>query len=93
MASGPSPKNLVWPVDRGSGIQASWDPDQPHMEGAAQPAPYHTIHLPYDPLTTPRIAVDANGIRSTVATELQGRLAEGWESADEDSDKDKKSRR
>ena len=84
MASGPSPKNLVWPVDRGSGIQSSWDPDQPHMEGAVQPAPYHTIHLPYEPLTTPSIAIDADGIRYPVATRLLGRLAESWESADGD---------
>ena len=84
MASGPSPKQLVWPVDRGSGIQAGWDPDQPHMGGAAQPAPYHTIHIPYEPLTTPRIAIDPGGIRYPVATELQGRLAESWESADGD---------
>ncbi len=82
MASGPSPKNLVWPVEKRSGIQAGWDPDQPHLGGAAQPAPYHTIHIPYDPLTTPKIAFDADGTRYPVASELQGRLAESWESTD-----------
>ncbi len=84
MPSSPSPRNLVWPVDRGGGIQATWDPDQPHMEGSAQPAPYHTIHLPYEPLTTPRIAADADGVLYPVAASLQSRLAAGWESADGD---------
>ncbi|MYH41615.1 MAG: hypothetical protein F4150_07645 [Chloroflexi bacterium] len=84
MPRSPSPKDLVWPVDRGGGIQAGWDPDQPHMAGSAQPAPYHTIHLPYEPLTTPRIAADAEGVLYPVAVDLQARLAESWESADGD---------
>ena len=84
MASGPSPKNLVWPVGS-SAMRGGWDPDQPHLAGSPQPGPYHTIHIPYDPLTTPKIAFDPDGTRYPLASELQGRLAESWESADGDA--------
>ena len=83
MASGASPKNLVWPVEQRA-MRGGWDPDQPHLAGSPQPGPYHTIHIPYDPLTTPKIAFDADGTRFPVASELQGRLAESWESSDGD---------
>lgn len=78
----PSAKNLVWPVGQGA-IGVSWDPDSTRLgQGARRSAPYHTLHIPYEPLTTPRIATDAEGVRYPVASDLQPRLAVGWEPSD-----------
>ncbi|MCS7001731.1 MAG: ABC transporter substrate-binding protein, partial [Dehalococcoidia bacterium] len=77
----PSATNLVWPVHQG-GITVSWDPDSSRLgQGARRSAPYHTVHLPYEPLTTPYIATDADGVRYPVAENLQPRLAVSWEAS------------
>jgi ABC-type transport system substrate-binding protein len=81
MAGTPSPKDLVWPVSSGA-IDVSWDPDSSRLGGQVRSAPYHSIHIPYEPLVTPRIAIDAEGVRYPVAHDLQPRLAERWEAAD-----------
>ncbi|MDW8254647.1 MAG: ABC transporter substrate-binding protein, partial [Chloroflexota bacterium] len=78
---GPSRTHLVWPVHRRH-VEVSWDPDVPHTGQGRRPAPYHTLHLPYEPLTTPRIGIDADGIRFPIAEQLQPRLAVAWEPAD-----------
>ncbi len=75
-------QNLVWPVSY-TGVRVGWDPDQPHV---GMPfAPYHTVHIPYEPLTTPLIRTDEDGIRYPDAVNLQPRLAVAWESEDGDS--------
>jgi peptide/nickel transport system substrate-binding protein len=75
----PPSKRLVWPVSY-TGVRVDWDPDQPHV---GKPfAPYHTTHIPYEPLTTPRIRTDADGIRYPDTEDLQGRLAVAWEPDD-----------
>ncbi|MCS6802482.1 MAG: ABC transporter substrate-binding protein, partial [Dehalococcoidia bacterium] len=79
----PSPKDVVWPVAQSS-ITVSWDPDSTRLgQGARRSAGYHQIHIPYEPLTTPRIAEDAEGVRYPVATDLQPRLAVSWEPAND----------
>jgi peptide/nickel transport system substrate-binding protein len=40
-------------------------------------------HFPYDPLTTPHVAVDAEGIRYPVSEDLKPRLATRWDAADD----------
>ncbi|GIW08522.1 MAG: hypothetical protein KatS3mg060_3327 [Dehalococcoidia bacterium] len=77
----PSSTHLVWPVDRHQ-IDVTWDPDVAHVGREHRPAPYHTIHLPYEPLTTPRIAEDSDGVRYPVSEDLQPRLAVAWEPSD-----------
>jgi ABC-type transport system substrate-binding protein len=77
----PSPTNLVWPVARHQ-IDVTWDPDVAHAGREQRPAPYHTLHLVYEPLTTPRIAEDAEGVRYPISEEVQPRLAVAWEPAD-----------
>ena len=68
--------HLVWPVEP-HGIDASWDPDQQHI---GKPfLPYHTIHLVYEPMTTPKISTDELNIRFPISTEMQQRLALKWE--------------
>ena len=72
--------SLYWPVDS-HGIDASWDPDQQHI---GKPfLPYHTVHLSYEPLTTPIIKEDSTGIRYPIAANAQQRLALNWEHNDE----------
>ncbi|MFN8534729.1 MAG: ABC transporter substrate-binding protein [Dehalococcoidia bacterium] len=79
----PSATELVWPVSHGS-INVSWDPDSTRLgQGARRSAGYHQLHIPYEPLTTPRIGFDAQGVRYPVATELQPRLALSWEPSNE----------
>ena len=66
---------LFWPVAH-EDIDASWDPDQQHI---GKPfLPYHTIHLAYEPLTTPKIQEDNYGTRYPDATDMQKRLAINW---------------
>jgi peptide/nickel transport system substrate-binding protein len=71
---------LYWPVAK-QGFYASWDPDQQHISKPF--LPYHTVHLPYEPLATPKIQEDDHGIRYPVATDMQKRLAVSWEHNDE----------
>src|SRR6478672_2465804 len=76
----PSAKRLVWPVSN-LAIGGSWDPDAALRPGQKL-MPFERLHIPYEPMTTPRIALDAEGIRYPVPAELQPRIAESW-SADE----------
>ncbi|MCL6648459.1 MAG: hypothetical protein K6U89_09015, partial [Chloroflexi bacterium] len=79
----PSATELVWPITQ-SGITVSWDPDSTRLgQGPRRSAAYFQIHIPYEPLTTPRIAEDEEGIRYPVASDLQPRLAVAWEPADD----------
>ena len=66
---------LYWPV-ASDGIDASWDPDQQHISKPF--LPYHTVHLAYEPLTTPNILEDNDGIRYPNAMDMQQRLAVHW---------------
>ena len=54
-------------------VRDGWDTDSAHV------AQNHTIHTAYEPLTSPRIAIDKRGVRHPVASELLPRLAESWE--------------
>ncbi len=65
--------DVVWPVSDW-GVRVGWDADQPPLR-----AQYHTIHVPYEPLTPPRIRLDDEGIRYPDAVDLQPRLAVAWE--------------
>ena len=79
----PSATELVWPIAQ-SGITVSWDPDSTRLgQGPRRSAAYFQVHIPYEPLTTPRIAEDEEGIRYPVASDLQPRLAVAWEPADD----------
>ena len=71
-----SSKHVVWPVSDW-GVRVGWDADQ-----SPPRAQYHTIHVPYEPLTTPRIRFDEEGIRYPDAVDLQPRLAVSWEPDD-----------
>ena len=71
---------LYWPV-ASDGIDASWDPDQQHISKPF--LPYHTVHLAYEPLTTPNILEDNDGIRYPNAMDMQQRLAVNWEHNEE----------
>jgi ABC-type transport system substrate-binding protein len=74
----PSSKNIVWAVGAGS-ILVSWDPDSSRLgQGLRRSAPYHTCHIPYEPLTTPLIRRDEHGVLWPDATQLQPRLAASW---------------
>ncbi|MDG1989834.1 MAG: ABC transporter substrate-binding protein [Dehalococcoidia bacterium] len=66
---------LFWPVEK-HGVDASWDPDQQHISKPF--LPYHTVHLAYEPLVTPKISEDVYGIRYPNATDMQQRLAVNW---------------
>src|ERR1700704_227844 len=79
----PSPKDLVWAVAMGQ-TRVSFDPDAQHMGADRRyQAPYHTVHIPYEPTTTPRIHIDENGVRYPISEDLEGRLAESWKSSDD----------
>jgi ABC-type transport system substrate-binding protein len=75
-------KHLIWPVSR-SGIEVGWDPDVQHL-GPRRFAPYYTVHLPYEPLTTHLISTDEQGIRFPDGDKWQPRMAESWEGSDGD---------
>lgn len=74
----PSAKTMVTPIAK-SGITSTWDPDIAHMDPDKRPAQYQNIHLPHEPMTTPRIAVNTEGVRYPDTEDLQPRLAESWE--------------
>lgn len=63
--------DVAWPVGDW-GVRVGWDADPPPPR-----AQYHTIHVPYEPLTTPRIRLDDEGIRYPDAVDLQPRLVVG----------------
>ncbi len=71
MSHAPSRSRLVMPHSLGA-VRDGWDTDGSHV------AQNHTIHTAYEPLTSPRIAVEG-GVRRPVASKLLPRLAESWE--------------
>ncbi len=72
MSYAPSRTRLVMPHSLGA-VRDGWDTDGSHV------AQNHTIHTAYEPLTSPRIALDADGVRRPVASDVLPRLAERWE--------------
>ncbi len=72
MPLAPSRTRLVMPHSLGA-VRDAWDTDGAHV------AQNHTMHTAYEPLTSPSIAVDQDGARRPVASELLPRLAERWE--------------
>lgn len=71
MSHAPSRTRLVMPQSLGA-VRDGWDTDGSHV------AQNHTLHAAYEPLTSPRIGIDASGVRHPVASELLPRLAESW---------------
>lgn len=71
----PSEKDLVWVVCQG-GVFVGFDPDAHHLN-------HNTNHVAFEPLTTPRVAIDSDGVRYPIAEDLQPRLAVGWEPSDD----------
>jgi len=69
---------LRWVVASDS-LAGSWDPDSSRIAWGERTLPYHTINLANEPLTSPRIVADADGIRYPRAHEPQPRLALRWE--------------
>ncbi len=78
-SANPSPKDLVWPISP-DGLNVGWDADEPHI--GVPYAPYHSVHLAHEPMTTPRIRIDDDGIRYPDTVDLQPRLAVAWEPSD-----------